>query len=195
MIEFFGLHRNHRWFFPAELDRVANQVLEDLRDLRAIRPDSWKLPVSDERAAFLNRRTRVCRTSSITALQSTLALATPFRPTREKASRSCTERPRALRGVPLERVGGDSGARGGSDRHRPVGGCRRRPPRLPTPSRPRWPARAGGCPLRRAVRMTTASGTRSADAAASRDPVGVGCSTVTGPCGAIPDGRAGASAR
>src|ERR1700690_910087 len=52
-----GPHRYHRWFFSAELDRVPNQILENLRQVRALPPDHRQGAVCDPRAALSNRGT------------------------------------------------------------------------------------------------------------------------------------------
>ena len=44
--------------FPRNLIRVPDQILEDLRHLRAIRPHRRQRPMRDHRAALLNRRTQ-----------------------------------------------------------------------------------------------------------------------------------------
>src|ERR1700728_282476 len=51
---FFHLYRNQRRIVAAELESVSNEILEDLRDLRAIRPESWKLSMGDHCTAFLD---------------------------------------------------------------------------------------------------------------------------------------------
>src|SRR4029077_14274592 len=47
------LHRNLRRLFPAELDGVPNQILEDLRHLRTIGPDGGEVCMREHGAAFL----------------------------------------------------------------------------------------------------------------------------------------------
>ena len=44
LARFLGLHGDHRRFFPAKLDRVSDQILEDLRHLRAVRPNRRQRP-------------------------------------------------------------------------------------------------------------------------------------------------------
>ncbi len=88
LILVFRLHGNFRRFLAAELNGVPDQILEDLSQLSAVSLNLWKLGITDRRAALLDRPDRVCKTSSITALQSIFASLDSARPTREKASRS-----------------------------------------------------------------------------------------------------------
>ena len=56
LVRLFSLHGNQRRIFPAELDGVPDQILENLRHLRAVRPDDRKLVMGDDGSALLNGR-------------------------------------------------------------------------------------------------------------------------------------------
>ena len=83
-----GLHGNRRRFFSAKLDRVANQILENLDYLRPVRPHRRQFAMRDHRAAFSNRRPQTQQHLFHRRVTIDTQTGSQFRPTREKASRS-----------------------------------------------------------------------------------------------------------